>query len=90
MKCRVYTKGDRDNSPIFVMRQRLVDARDQHDQQVLVELLGTLDLIRDSAWESNAERLAALVQDMIDATQDALMGVSWKSDLPSTEAIRSL
>ena len=72
------------------LRQQLLDARDQNDQKVLAELLSALDLIRESAWKSNDQRLASLVEDMLDAAQDSLMGVGWKSNIPSLEVIRSL
>ena len=72
------------------LRQRLLDARDQNDQATLVELLRTFDLLRASAWKNDDERLASLVEDMLDATQDSLMGVGWKSDIPSVEAIKAL
>ena len=69
------------------LRQRLLEARDRNDQTGLATLLGTLDLLRDAAWNKGDESLAAIIQDMIDAVQDSLMGVGWKSEIPSEEFI---
>ncbi len=72
------------------LRQRLLDAAERHDQPSLVELQNTLIVLQEAAWESRAERLAALIEDMIGVTRDALTRVEWKSDVPGAEAIEAL
>ncbi len=71
-------------------RRQLVEATDHGDASRLAELQGTLVLLQEAAWEVSDERRAALIEDMIDAARDALVGVEWKSDLPSVEAIRAM
>jgi hypothetical protein len=72
---------------VCYLRQRLVEARDKQDQAGLTTLLGTLDLLRDAAWDKGDESFASILQDMIDSVQDSLMGVGWKSNIPSEEFI---
>lgn len=72
---------------VCYLRQRLLEARDKQDQASLTILLGTLDLLRDAAWSKGDESFASIVQDMIDSVQDSLMGVEWKSKIPSEESI---
>ena len=71
------------------VRRQLIDAADHDDASRVAELQGTLVLLREAAWEARDERRAALIEDMIDAARDALVGVEWKSALPSVEAIRA-
>ena len=71
------------------LRQRLVDAMSQRDPARISDLQQTLVLLQEAAWEVQDERRAALIQDMIDAARDALVGVEWKANLPSVEAIRA-
>ena len=71
------------------LRQRLVDAMSQRDPARISDLQQTLVLLQEAAWEVQDERRAALIQDMIDAARDALVGVEWKTNLPSVEAIRA-
>ena len=71
------------------LRQQLIEAADHSDASRMAELQGTLVLLQEAAWEVRDERRASLIEDMIDAARDALVGVEWKSDLPSLEAIRA-
>ncbi|HSH81919.1 MAG TPA: hypothetical protein VLA19_25615, partial [Herpetosiphonaceae bacterium] len=70
--------------------RRLIDARGQHDQQTLTDLLIVFDFVQESAWSCGDETVGSLVMDMIGATQDSLMGVEWKSTIPSAEALASV
>ena len=72
---------------VCYLRQRLIEARDKQDQAGLTTLLGTLDLLRDVAWSKSDKPFAAIIEDMIDSVQDSLMGVDWKSNIPSEEFI---
>ena len=69
------------------LRQRLLQARDRKEQTDLTALLSTFDVLRSAAWTTGDDDLSAIIQDMIDAVQDSLMGVEWKSDIPSEEFI---
>ncbi len=71
------------------LRQQLIEAADHGDASRVAELQGTLVLLQEAAWEVRDERRAALIEDMIDAARDALVGVEWKSELPSVEVIRA-
>ncbi len=75
---------------LYHLRQRLLDAAERHDQPSLVGLQNTLVVLQEAAWESRDERLAALIEDMIDAVRDVLTGVEWKSNVPNMEAIAAL
>ena len=75
---------------LYHLRQRLLDAAERHDQPSLVGLQITLVVLQEAAWESRGERLAALIEDMIGVTRDALTGGEWKSDVPGAEAIKAL
>lgn len=72
------------------LRQNLLIARERKDLANLTILQNTLDILRDIAWNKEDESLAAIIQDMVDASRDALMGVDWKSSIPSEEQIRSI
>lgn len=72
------------------LRQGVVEAIEYHDHPRLRELQNTLVVLQEAAWKARDERSAALIEDMICAIRDALVGVEWKSDLPSSEAIRAL
>ncbi len=76
--------------PLGYVRRQLIEAADHGDALRVAELQGTLVLLQEAAWEVRDERRAALIEDMIDAARDALVGVEWKSDLPSVEAIRAM
>ncbi len=67
--------------------RELIEAADHGDASRVNELQGTLVLLQEATWEVRDERRAALIEDMIDAARDALVGVEWKSELPSVEAI---
>ena len=71
------------------LRRQLGNVADCRDQTRLAELQSRLVLLQEAAWEVQDERRAALIQDMIDAARDALVGVEWKTNLPSVEAIRA-
>ena len=71
---------------LLTLRQRLVNARELKDQASLSELLTTFGVLRD-ACESGSVNM--ILTDLTDAARDSLMGVDWKSGIPSIEAIRS-
>jgi len=71
------------------LRERFVSAMGQRDYALLVELQKTLVVLQEAAWQVHDARRAALIEDMIAAGRDAIVGVEWKSDLPMVEVIRA-
>jgi len=71
------------------LRQRLLDARSQHDEQSLRELEAALDLLTQAAYASGDKAVASVLEELEDSTRDSLTGVEWKSNIPSIDAIKA-
>lgn len=71
------------------LRKRVVDVREAKDELGLADMVTTLDILRDGAWGAKDEALAIILQDLLDASQDALSGVDWKSVVPAEADIRA-
>jgi hypothetical protein len=75
---------------LLYIRQKVLDARKDHDQDALLVLSNMLEVIQDVAWSVQDTRLASLVEDLLCAIRDSLTGVEWKSTIPSPEAIEQI
>lgn len=69
------------------LRQRLIDAQTGHDESILLQLLGTFNLLLEAAWEREDTTHAALLEDFIDVIGDTLNNEAWKSTIPTIEVI---
>ncbi len=72
------------------LRQRLIGLREANDQEGLRRVWAGLQLFLDSAYAYQDRQVAAILEDMEDAVRDSLMGVDWKSTIPSLESIKAL
>lgn len=72
------------------LRQELLKARADKDQEKLRKIWGAIDIFLESAYQSKDARVGSLLEDMGDSIRDSLMDVEWKSTIPSTEDIESL
>jgi hypothetical protein len=72
------------------LREQLVSLREANNQDGLRNLWGGLQLILESAYKYQDKDVAAILEEMEDAIRDSLMGVEWKSNVPSVESIKAL
>lgn len=72
------------------LRQQLLDARDEKNEEKLRILWSAINLILDSAYQYQDRDAASLLEEMSDAIRDSLMHVEWKSTIPSVESIQAL
>ena len=72
------------------LREQLLRARAKQDHDALGELWKVVDGVLDAAYQCRDREVAALLEDLGDSIRDSLMGVEWKSNIPSVEEIRRL
>lgn len=70
--------------------QQLLEARSQRDLTRVPNLIEGLELMREAAWYHRDEVFAKLLDDLIGAAQDTMVGVEWKSTIPSMQQIDAL
>lgn len=75
---------------LFYFRRRLIELRSEANQDELRKLWSSINEVLAAAYELNDRETAALLEEMSDAIRDSLMGVEWKSTIPSEETIRAL
>jgi len=74
---------------LLYLRQRLLDARSAKDQKTLDELSKTFRILQEAIWSvEESSVFAAFLEDMAHAVGDSLMGVEWRSEIPSIEDIQ--
>lgn len=71
-------------------RLALIRSRSIQHGDELQTLLTIFDMIREMAWQYQDTKLATVIQDLFDATNDSIMNVPWKSTVPDTVAITKL
>jgi hypothetical protein len=54
------------------------------------QLLIVINLFLESAYESHDKSVASMLEAMGDSIRDSFMGVEWKSEIPTIEAIKAL
>jgi hypothetical protein len=74
---------------LHLLRVRLLKAIDENDRELLVEMKITFTILKEVIYDSENEALIALLVELEDAAQDSVMGVAWKSDVPTDEAIET-
>ena len=75
---------------ICYLRQQLVIARNDKNEKELQRLWDGINLFLESAYESGDKDVGAILEAMGDSIRDSFMGVEWKSEMPSVEAIKAL
>src|SRR5919109_3049489 len=70
------------------LRQRLIDAREQNDLNTLGGLQRVFDIFLDLAFMKKNQPIGKILEDFECSARDSLMGVPWKSTIPSEEEIR--
>lgn len=65
------------------LRRRLIEAREEKNEKLLVELGNTFDFIEAASFEVKDRKHAVIVEEMSNAVRDAFMGSEWKSNIPS-------
>jgi len=69
------------------LRRQLIEAREEKNEKLLVELGNTFDLIEAASFEVKDRKHAAIAEEMSSAVRDAFMGSEWKSNIPSIDEI---
>ena len=69
------------------LRQKLIEARKDKNEKLLVELGHAFDLIEEAALEAKDAKLAAIAEEMQSSVRDTFMGAEWKSSIPSDDEI---
>lgn len=72
------------------LSRRLSELRASADHDQLRKVWSAITEILDAAYRCEDQTTASLLEEMGDAVRDSLMGVEWKSTIPSEEAIREL
>ncbi len=70
------------------LRQRLLDAREQKDVDTLGNLQTVFIMLSDLAYLKKVGGLGAILEEFENSARDSIMGVPWKSTIPSEEEIR--
>ena len=68
----------------------VVSARQNSDTHQLLALQKSLDVLFDVLAFFQLTSLAALTQDLLDAVQDAISRVEWKTNLPTTNDLQTI
>ena len=72
------------------LSRRLSELRTSSDHDQLRKTWSAITEILDAAYHCEDQQTASLLEEMGDAVRDSLMGVEWKSTIPSEETIREL
>lgn len=72
---------------VITLRQRLIEAGERHDRDGLGALKVTFGELVEASYGTQEKSLIEILVALEDAARDAVMGVSWKSDIPTIEAI---
>ncbi len=75
---------------LYLLRQQLVDAIAEKNRDNLVGLKMIFSRLVEAAYDSKDEQAIHILVALEDAARDGTMGVAWKSDIPTNEAIRSV
>lgn len=70
------------------LRERLLGARAQNDAKLLTEIQTVCDLLLDFAYLKGVQGVGIILEEFESSARDSLMGVPWKSTIPSEEEIR--
>jgi hypothetical protein len=77
------------STDIFLyLRQRLIDAREQNDMNTLGRLQSVFDILLDLAYMKKNQAIGKILEGFESSAAHSLMGVGWKSTIPSEEEIR--
>ena len=71
------------------LRQRLLDAREKRDMDIMSKLQTVFIILSDLAYLKKVGHLGAILEELENSARDSIMGVPWKSTIPSEEDIRS-
>ena len=72
------------------LREQLLIVRDSKDTKKLQTLWDAINLFLESAYQSHDKSVASMLEAMGDSIRDSFMGVEWKSEIPTIEAIKAL
>lgn len=73
---------------ICALRERMIEATKQNDRQTLGELMIAFLYLKEVTYETDNPELSRILQLLEDSARDASIGESWKSSIPSVEAIK--
>ena len=69
------------------LRAQLLEARERQDGDLLLELKTAFTLLREASYESEDAQAITILVALEDAARDGLLGVPWKSDIPSVDTV---
>ena len=72
------------------LRAQLLTAIEQKDRVNIAELKTTFTILREASYTSQDEKLIGIIVALEDSARDGVEEFYWKSDLPSSDMIRSL
>jgi hypothetical protein len=75
---------------VAFLRQNLLKAVEQKNRDELANLKIAFSLLVEASYEKNDSETTAILVKLEDAARDGVMGVSWKSDIPSVEMINAV
>lgn len=73
---------------VIKLRQRLIEAGERHDRDGLGAMKVTFGELVEASYGTHEKSLIEILVALEDAARDAVVGVSWKSDIPTIEAIQ--
>jgi hypothetical protein len=72
---------------VLRLREAVIAAQSQEDQNQLNSLLGVLDMLLEVVYAAPDRQLGIVLEALLDTVRDTLHGVPWKSDIPSVNTI---
>jgi hypothetical protein len=75
---------------LLYLREKLLEARARKESKELQTLWDTINAVLECSYQHGERQIATLLEEMGDAIRDSLMGVEWKSTIPSEESIRAI
>ena len=70
------------------LRKRLLDAREPSDVEKLVEIQAICEFLLYLVYSKQTPGLGSILEEFESSARDSIMGVPWKSNIPSEEEIK--
>ncbi len=74
---------------LFALREKLLQARTANNREDAEELMIIFDALTLVSYDSPNRVLTSLLVELTDSARDIVMGVSWKSTIPTVEQLQA-
>jgi hypothetical protein len=76
-------------SVLIKLREMLIQARKNHDIAGLTRLMNTFGMLEEVVCTSEPKAICGILVHLRDSARDSLMGVDFKSEIPTIEEIKA-